>query len=170
MKDIEGHEGRYAITEDGQVWSHLNKCWLKLRGSGYINKIKRRKRDYVTIALWKKERGYQYFYVHRLVAKAFVPNPLNHPLINHKDGNQKNNSKENLEWCTHKENMRHAFVNGLTTRGEKNTSTKLTVEQVLEIRKLFSEGGLSQDKIAVLFGVSQSNIYMIVNRKNWTWI
>lgn len=47
--------------------------------------------------------------IHRLVAQAFIPNPLNLPIINHKDGNRRNNSIDNLEWCTIEYNNLHKY-------------------------------------------------------------
>ena len=49
-------------------------------------------------------------YIHRLVAKAFIPNPKCYPLINHKDENPANNCVDNLEWCTQKYNMNYGSL------------------------------------------------------------
>jgi hypothetical protein len=54
--------------------------------------------------------------VHRLVGEAFIPNPYNLPYINHKDGDKANNSVDNLEWCSHQENMDHAWQSGLMAK------------------------------------------------------
>lgn len=51
--------------------------------------------------------------IHRLVAQAFIPNPLGKPEVNHLDGDKRNNAVQNLEWSTHAENMRHATLAGL---------------------------------------------------------
>lgn len=51
--------------------------------------------------------------IHRVIAETFIPNPNNLPCVNHKDGNKLNNAVENLEWCTHSENTKHSFQNGL---------------------------------------------------------
>ena len=55
------------------------------------------------------------FSVHRLIAIAFLPNPTNFPEINHIDGAPLNNKLDNLEWCTHQQNMQHAWDTGLHT-------------------------------------------------------
>ena len=51
--------------------------------------------------------------IHKLIASAFIPNPLNKLTVNHKDGNKTNNHIDNLEWLTHKENIQHAWTTGL---------------------------------------------------------
>ena len=64
-------------------------------------------------------------YVHRLVAKAFIPNPENKPNINHKDCNVKNNCVDNLEWCTQSENVRYAVKCGRRVSNLPNARKKV---------------------------------------------
>lgn len=107
--------------------------------------------------------------IHRLVAMAFVPNPSRKPHINHKDGNKKNNSASNLEWCTPSENMKHAIKTGLRTvlRGPNHGMAILSQAQVSEVRSLLSSGKLSQRKIGELYGVSRGCIRDIKTGKSW---
>ena len=106
-------------------------------------------------------------YIHRLVAETFIPNPNNKPQVNHINGLKTDNRVENLEWCTHKENMTHAKEKGLKkqTYGTNNPNAKLTKEQVIKIRESYSDGILNMPQLAIKYGVSCSLISGIVNRK-----
>jgi hypothetical protein len=78
---------------------------------------------------------------HILVARAFIPNPLSLPEVNHKNGKEKaNNHVSNLEWVTRQGNEEHAFKTGLKARGSKSGSAKLYTHQVVEIRKKLAQG------------------------------
>lgn len=102
-KDIEGYEGKYMISSCGNVKSinyhggHREKILMPNMNTGY---------PYVVLC---KEGKIKHMAIHRLVAKAFVPNPLMKPQVNHIDGNKRNNSFENLEWVTQLENNLHAY-------------------------------------------------------------
>lgn len=67
---------------------------------------------YDTLCL-NKDGKFKTMTAHRLIAKAFIPNPENKPAINHKNGIKDDNRVENLEWCTGSENIQHAFDTGL---------------------------------------------------------
>ena len=101
MVDIEGYEGLYAVTSCGKVWSYVSNKFLRpcYDKNGYI------------LANLYKDKRLKTFKVHRLVAKAYIPNPDNLPQINHKDENIRNNCVNNLESCTAKSNCNYGTRN-----------------------------------------------------------
>ncbi len=101
-KDIEGYEELYQVSNLGRVKS-LN--YNKTSKSKILSPRKNKTR-YLSVCLFKNKKC-KAFYIHRLVAQAFIPNPNNYPCINHKDENPNNNNVDNLEWCTHKYNMNY---------------------------------------------------------------
>jgi hypothetical protein len=104
------------------------------------------------------------FFVHRLVAEAFIPNPENKPCVNHINGIPTDNRVENLEWVTHKENTQHAYKQGLlSNRGEDNYNSRITEE--IAIAALTSNAPTSV--VAKNLGVSWQDIYDIRNRRRW---
>lgn len=101
-KDVENYNGIYQISSFGNLKTLRTNTLIKQEmNKGYFE------------ANLCKNGKVQHVRIHRLVAQAFIPNPLNKPHINHIDGNKSNNNINNLEWCTHKENMVHARKNGL---------------------------------------------------------
>lgn len=90
--------------------------------------------DYPQVKLYKENKG-TWFYVHRLVATAFLPNPLNKPEVNHINGDRTNNDIANLEWSTSSENSYHAVSTGLRTY-----TSRLTEEEFLECLHAVIEG------------------------------
>lgn len=108
-KDIEGYEGYYQVSNLGRVRSLDSLAW---NHNGYAPKkgvvlvSRANATGHHTVHLSKDGKSKIQF-VHRLVACAFIPNPNNYPIINHKDENPSNNCVENLEWCTHKHNMNY---------------------------------------------------------------
>lgn len=102
---IPGYEGLYEIDRQGNVYSIIT---TNSRRKGII-KPQDNSKGYLRVNLFDKNGKSKKHYVHRLVAKVFIPNPENKPIVNHKDCNTKNNSIENLEWCTQSENIQYSY-------------------------------------------------------------
>lgn len=122
-KDIEGFEGLYQVSNTGKIRSFIRKS----ETSPPWHLIKPHfARGYTFAALYAKDsKRAKNFLVHRLVAKAFVPNPNNYPEVNHKDENKQNNNADNLEWCTRAYNMSYG-----TARFRQGISASTPVEQL----------------------------------------
>nr|WP_314583448.1 HNH endonuclease [uncultured Pseudomonas sp.] len=110
-------------------------------------------------------------HVHRLVALAFIPNLSDLPCVNHINGIKTDNRRENLEWCTHSENTRHAVKNGLMRfrRGEQARTNRLSENDVRAIRAMLRQG-IPQREIAAVFDVSQRAVAAISTGESWSWL
>lgn len=122
---IKGYEDFYEISLNGKIRSKdrtmIDKIGRTRSREGKILNPDIAPNGYyrVTFSINRKRKQ---FYVHRLIAEHFIPNPKNLPQVNHIDGNKLNNSLDNLEWVTVQDNVIHAYKNGLINHvsGEKH--------------------------------------------------
>lgn len=148
------------VCENGEVKSHGKLLKGEITKAGY-------KRLHISVDGKESKLS-----VHRMVAELFLPNPLDLPCVNHIDGNKLNNHVNNLEWCTYGENLSHAYKIGLRDcKGVKNPMSKLTTEQILEIRKRYIKGKHCENNsygLAKKYKVSEKCILNIIHNKSYT--
>lgn len=120
-KDIKGFEGLYQVSNLGRVKSldviqnlkHSSGTEYTRFKKGRILRPEQSGRVAPYVIYYLKKDGKRHFgKAHRLVAKAFIPNPENKKVVNHLDCNPKNNNVSNLEWATHSENIKYAYDKG----------------------------------------------------------
>ncbi len=159
-REIPGYEGIYSISNFGRVLSrhtsHSKIMKPRWKSSGY---------QFVSVC---KDRQHKNFYVHHLVAYAFIgPRPAGLD-INHKDGDKSNNHASNLEYVSRAENMRHARECGLFNNyGSGHYAAKLTEELVREIRFAHSQVGIDPKQIAETLRVNVNTIRDVILRRTW---
>ena len=154
-KDIEGYEGRYQVSNRGNVKSLERTVW---NNRGYYKTIQERilkagksNTGYLQVALFKdgKAKGYL---VHQLVATAFCENPMRYTEVNHLDEDKTNNKVENLEWCSKSYNNNYGTRNKRIAEKkckpviaiEKRTGLKLEFSSALEAER---ETGINNSNI-----------------------
>jgi heat shock protein HspQ len=102
MKQIEGYTG-YFVDQNGNLYSNRHKKY-----NGIPTKlIQFNLKGYLAIKLWDENNKVKTVLSHKIIAKAFIPNPEKKPHIDHIDRNKRNNNISNLRWCTHQENMQN---------------------------------------------------------------
>ena len=115
-RDVVGWEGLYQVSNLGRVKS-LSRSIVYKDGREYTYPSKIIKNQKVSTGyrsvMFYGVNGKKQYYVHRLVAETFIPNPQNLVDVNHKDCCKTNNILINLEWCSRSDNIKHAYKNGL---------------------------------------------------------
>ena len=113
---------------------------------------------------------YKNVIIHRLIARLFLPNPLNLPEVDHLNGNKQDNRVENLEWVSSGENQKRAYNTGLRNKmlGETNPASVITSQQAYEIKYVHTQ--LGQRTLAKMYGCSRGVISNIRSGKTWTHI
>jgi hypothetical protein len=162
-KPVVNYEGIYSVSNLGRVRREIS---FK-RASVRLLKPVSCPQGYLSVKLNWQAKG-KTFRIHRLVAIAYVPNPLNKPEVNHIDGVKTNNRDSNLEWATPKENMQHAHyvLHAINRRGKENGRAKLTEETVKEVRQL-AQSRENFAEIGRKFGVTKEAIGYAVRRVTW---
>lgn len=165
-KSIEGYEGRYEISSKGRVKSlpknGRNKALIMKPN---ISGKQKYRTGYCRIGLTSEDGIETRILVHRLVAKAFIPNPENKPQVNHLNGNGVDNRVENLQWVDNTRNCLHAFETKLNKhQGENHENARFTTREVAFIRFLFeNDCNISRVQISKFYKVSRSSINRIVD-------
>lgn len=154
MEEIFGHKGYFVNLETGDIYG--------LRGQ--LLKPCKVHNGYYTVTLGSKR-----YKVHRLVLSTATKNSGIGLQVNHKDGNKGNNKASNLEWCTAKENTKHAEEAGLRTHKNKviRKDSKLTLDEAHKIKELINSGKSSKEIINIIPKANYKNIYAIKNNLSY---
>ena len=158
-KQIEGYEGLYEVSDKGRI-----KSLIQWNSKDYVynprilkNSTQQAKGNYIrSVVNLTKDGNKKTFKVHRLVAKAFLPNPDGKTQVNHKDCNPLNNFVENLEWCTDKENKKHAIDNHRIIQ----TINQIDRETMVELLNY----GYNYDEISEMLGIAKGTVYNYIKK------
>jgi hypothetical protein len=172
-KDIDGAKS-YAISNFGRIKRLEHKVWCELNNSfstyseTLLKPNNKNRKGYNRIKVYYLDGTQKMCSIHRLVAEAFIENPLNLPQVNHKDGKKLNNVWTNLEWVTQSQNIRHSIdilgeIKGKT--GESCNFNKLKEETVKTLPELLKK--YTKRKIARLWGVAPTTITEITSGRSW---
>ncbi|HDR7640777.1 HNH endonuclease [Bacillus wiedmannii] len=165
IKDIEGYEGLYEITEDGRIFIKERVIKITEKNRRIFNrKIKRKElKQRVVKGLCQvhlsKNGKHKGFKVHRLVAQMFIPNIENKQHVKHINGIKTDNRVSNLEWKSHR----------VGKRGTEHVLSKLSDNDVRQIKKM-SANGITKMQISKEFNVSWTLISDVVSGKRWNHV
>ena len=167
FRNIKGFEDLYKISNTGKVISLPRKKGIVFRTHSITLKQKTTRNGYKVVVLTKNNTT-KHTSVHRLVADAFVHGKTSQKYcVNHKDGNKTNNNAKNLEWCTPKDNIIHAWriglINSNNIQGEKHGHAKITNVQAMEILK----SNKTYTELSNIYKISKTSICNLRKQKTW---
>lgn len=164
-KPVVGYEGLYEVSNLGRVKSLIRSMYdINRREVVNHQRVKILSPSMVksgryTITLIKNKKA-KVFYVHRLVAMAFLPNPNHYNVVNHLDSDPTNNCVNNLEWCTQKHNMEYAV-------DHMRMCSKLKEEDVIDIRRRHGNGEPNSSIYRSYPQVIPKTIRNVINERTW---
>ena len=142
-KDIPGYEGLYKVSNTGKIFSVATNRELS---------VIQKKDGYTCISLCDKDHNKKQYRIHQLVAKAFIPNPNNLPMINHKNEIKNDNRVENLEWCNNFYNSNYGNRNLILSKKLKGVPKS---KEAIEKRRMTMKEKLSnmtKEERSAMFG------------------
>lgn len=174
-RDVAGFEDRYEVSNRGRVRSKAYTKWGKNKGGAfsYVTTpgiLKQNLNDGYPKVTLERLGERKTVKVHKLVALAFISNPDNLPVVNHKDSDRTNNNVSNLEWCTQQYNVQHSYDTGSNSNaGDLHPSAVLSAEIVKAMRSLHAEGKSIRELVQI-YGFKYHTINKAIRRRSWSHV
>lgn len=162
-KPVVGYEGRYEVSSLGRIKALARNIHYK---DGRVGSLEERlikgtltKAGYFVVSFDSKKRKL----VHQVVAEAFLGVPEYKLTVNHKDGNKTNNTLENIEWNTYKQNNDHARETGLNKQHGMNCNLSKHSDQFIDaVRNVYRKYRPNYAELGKLFGLTGCHARQIV--------
>lgn len=156
-KDIPEYENIYQASNFGNIKSIKRNIILKpiIRNDGYL---------FVNLSKNGKSKPIK---IHKIIAKTFLNNLYNYPVINHKDGNKSNNKVDNLEYCSQSYNLKEAYRIGIRKANKTNVGKRKKILQINKNGKIINEWN-SIKEASIQLHIKDSNISQVCkNKRNY---
>lgn len=162
----------YRIGSDGSLWSR----WIKILGGSWApcgkwkksikgTKIKSKRSRYLVHSFYRVNLTMT---IHSLVLTAFLGDrPKSTDQCRHLNGNNKDNRLENLCWGSAKENAHDRIEHETNPTGNRNPNSKITDEDLLEMRRLYSEENYTCKRLSEIYNIHEMYVMRLMQGKHW---